>query len=82
MALGCQSTGALWKDAILQILRGLVDKVPNVRMVAATGLARIVPQGDTAVVQAQIRPALEKRMQEEDDYDCRQACALALEQIK
>jgi len=82
MALGSQSTGALWKDAILQILRGLVDKVPNVRMVAATGLARIVPEGDTALVQAQIRPALEKRMQEEDDYDCRQACALALEQIK
>lgn len=74
--------GPLWNDAIRQILRGLNDKVANVRMVAANGLARVVAEGEPAVVAAQIRPALEKRMQEDDDFDCRQACELALAQIK
>jgi hypothetical protein len=30
-------------------------------------------------VEAQIVPALEKRMAEEEDMDCRAACTLALE---
>jgi len=81
MAVTCKS-GQLWNDAILQILRGLSDKVANVRMVAARGLARIVEDGEDAVIQAQIRPALEKRAQEEDDLDCRQECQLALEKMK
>ena len=81
MAVTCKS-GQLWNDAILQILRGLSDKVANVRMVAARGLARIVVDGEDAVIQAQIRPALEKRAQEEDDLDCRQECQLALEKMK
>jgi hypothetical protein len=74
--------GPLWNDLTVQIMRGLNDKVANVRMVAATGLARVVTEGDPAVVQSQIRPALEKRMQEDDDHDCRQACELALAQVK
>lgn len=81
MATAC-ANGALWNDAVLQILRGLSDKVANVRMVSAKGLGRLAAEGDPAVVQAQIRPALEKRVAEEEDFDCRQACALALEQIK
>jgi serine/threonine-protein phosphatase 2A regulatory subunit A len=75
-------SGPLWNDAVLQVLRGLSDKVPNVRIVAAKGLSRIVKVGDSAVVQAQIRPALEKRIQEEDDEDCRLCCQLALDQLK
>jgi hypothetical protein len=75
-------TGPLWNDIILQILVGLNDKVANVRMVAAHGLTKVVTEGDPAMVQSQIRPALEKRIQEDDDHDCRQACALALAQIK
>jgi serine/threonine-protein phosphatase 2A regulatory subunit A len=75
-------TGPLWNDFVVQILRGLNDKVANVRMVAAHGLARVVTEGDPAMVQSQIRPALEKRMQEDDDHDCRQACELALAQVK
>jgi hypothetical protein len=73
---------ALRKDALLQILRSLTDKVANVRMVSALGLARIVPTAEPAFLQAQITPALEKLVQEEDDLDCRHACTLALEQIK
>jgi len=71
-------SGNLWNDSVLQILRGLTDKVANVRMVSATGLARIVEEGDPAIVQAQIIPALEKRNQEEEDDDCRQAYQDAL----
>lgn len=80
-AMECKS-GQLWQDALVQILRGLSDKVPNVRMVAAKGLIRMVVDGDAAIVQAQIRPALEKRIQEDDNNACRQACQEALEQIK
>ena len=63
------------------ILRGLTDKVANVRMVSAAGLARIVEEGDQAVVQAQIIPALEKRNQEEEDEDCRQVYQDALSKV-
>lgn len=81
-AMECQS-GPLWQEVLLQILRGLSDKVPNVRMVAAKGLAQIIPEGDPAVVETQIRPALEKRIHEEEtDFDCRQACQMALDLIK
>ena len=76
--------GTLWNDTVLQMLRGLVDRVANVRMVAAQGLAKVVTAEDpaqVAVVQAQILPALENRMAEEEDVDCRQACSDALEAI-
>jgi serine/threonine-protein phosphatase 2A regulatory subunit A len=75
------SGGTLWNDTILQILRGLQDKVANVRMVAAQGLTKVVIVEDpvqVAVVQAQIIPALEKQMAEEEDPDCRQACSEAI----
>jgi serine/threonine-protein phosphatase 2A regulatory subunit A len=82
MAFACQENALnLWNDTVLQILRGLTDKVANVRMVAAQGLTKIVGAEDAsqqAVVQAQIVPALEKRLSEEEDEDCRQACAEAL----
>jgi len=71
-------SGSLWNDCVLQILRGVTDRVANVRMVAAKGLARIVEEGDPAFVQAQIRPTLEKRSQEEDDEDCRREFSHAL----
>lgn len=76
--------GTLWNDTVLQLLRGLVDRVANVRMVAAHGLAKVVAAEDpaqVAIVQAQILPALESRMGEEEDVDCRQACSDALAAI-
>jgi serine/threonine-protein phosphatase 2A regulatory subunit A len=76
------NAGPLWEEVIAQILRGLTDKVPNVRTVAAKGFARIVVEGDPDVVQAQIRPALEKCLQEETDPDCMQACQAALDRLK
>eukprot|EP00934_Nitzschia_sp_Nitz4_P006563 Nitzschia sp. Nitz4//scaffold93_size78505//65297//67345//NITZ4_005428-RA/size78505-augustus-gene-0.46-mRNA-1//1//CDS//3329560312//6553//frame0 len=71
----------LWNDVVLQLLRGLTDKVANVRMIAAQGLTRVVTADDPqqqAVVQAQIVPALEKRMAEEQDPDSSQAMTEAL----
>jgi hypothetical protein len=59
-AAACEDSDALWNDVVLQILRGIVDKVPNVRMVVALGLAKIVEAagGDhQAVVEAHIIPA-------------------------
>jgi hypothetical protein len=52
-------------------------------MVAAQGLGRIL-QADTGdfMTVAQIQPAIEKRMAEEDDVDCRQACQEAMEKVK
>jgi serine/threonine-protein phosphatase 2A regulatory subunit A len=84
---GSNSSGTtLWNDVVLQMLRGLNDKVPNVRMVAALGIGHIIGAanhvGDTqqqAVIQAQITPAMEKRLQEEEDMDCRAAYVLALQ---
>lgn len=75
------SSGTLWNDVVLQLLRGIVDKVPNVRMIAAQGLAKVVLAEDPshqAVTRAQIVPALEKRMAEEEDEDCRAAFTEAL----
>lgn len=114
-AIQCQYGGELWNEVVLQIVqRGLVDKVPNVRMVSAKGLREIIratnesPKsgmtgemiegelgsggstgaGLTAVtddtigiLQTQIRPALERRVLEEEDVDVKHACQQALDQI-
>ena len=79
-ALECK-TGPLFEDVVVQILRGLSDKVPNVRMVSAMGLKKIIADGDANIVQSQIRPALEQRVQEDNDEDCRMACQDALDQM-
>lgn len=71
-------SGPVWREAVTQTLKGLVDKVPNVRMVAAKGLGRIIPDGEEEQVTSQIRPALQKQADEDSDDDCRQACRLAL----
>ena len=76
-------SGPWWREAVNQILLGLTqDKVANVRMVSAKGLIRIVPEGGSEHVQAQVVPALEMRAHGDPDVDCRNACARALEQIK
>ena len=86
-ALACQS-GPLWNEVMLQILRGLVDKVPNVRRIVANGLYRIIQAynehgyGDAAMMQTQVLPALQKSFNEETDVDCIPACQDALDQIK
>ena len=74
--------GELWQECLTLILRALQsDKVPNVRMAAALGLVKILSVADETAV-AQIRPALETRVAEDPDEDCRQACQTALETIQ
>jgi len=68
----------VWKEAVPVLLRGLEDSVPNVRMTSATGLGRMLECGDANMVQAQVRPALERQAQQDTDADCRHACAVAL----
>ena len=78
----------LWTEVLTQILRGLADRVPNVRTVTARGLSRILQchnddgNGDAAFIQTQIRPALEKCVTEETDAECRPASQMALDLIK
>lgn len=80
-AIECKD-GPLWNECVIQILRGLNDPVPNVRMVAARGLGDIARDGDESAVQAQLLPALQKRSEEEDDIDCKAAISYAMIQIK
>jgi serine/threonine-protein phosphatase 2A regulatory subunit A len=87
IALACES-GPLWNEVMIQILRGLDDKVPNVRRIVANGLCRIITAynehgyGDAAMMQTQVLPALQKCVNEETDVDCIPACQAALDQIK
>lgn len=74
-------SGPAWQEAVAQVSRGLADKVPNVRMVAARGMGRIVVDGDEDVVQREIIPSLKRSVEEETDEDCRNACTNALEAI-
>jgi serine/threonine-protein phosphatase 2A regulatory subunit A len=81
----------LWCDAVTHVQRGLQDKVANVRMVSARGLGSIVFAAHASEVEvlssqmrsliaSQVRPALEK-MREDEDWDCKQVCQTALDQI-
>jgi serine/threonine-protein phosphatase 2A regulatory subunit A len=81
----------LWCDAVAHVLRGLQDKVANVRMVSARGLGKIVFAAHTSelevlssqmrgLVASQVRPALEK-IRDDEDWDCRQIGQAALDQI-
>lgn len=83
-AVACADAN-LWNDVVLQLLRGVADKVPNVRMVAAEGLRDVVASADDpsqlAVVHAQIVPALEQRLAEEEDMDARAAVSEALQAV-
>jgi serine/threonine-protein phosphatase 2A regulatory subunit A len=74
-------SGPAWHEAVAQVTRGLTDKVPNVRMVAARGMGRIVVDGDEDFVQNEIIPSLKKCVEGETDEDCRNACTNALEAI-
>ncbi len=81
-AMACGDS-QLWNDLVSQLLRGVADKVPNVRMVAAHGLKGVLraveDPAQHAVVVTKVVPALEARLAEEPDIDCRQAFVDALE---
>jgi hypothetical protein len=71
IALACTEGMTLWNDAVVQLLWGITDKVPNVRMVAGNAFAMVMAvvedPSQRAVVESQIVPALEQRLAEETD---------------
>ena len=81
-ALACTEGMTLWNDVVVQLLRGITDKVPNVRMVAGNAFAMVMAvvedPSQRAVVESQIVPALEQRLAEETDLDVRDALTVAL----
>jgi hypothetical protein len=64
--------GNLFFQVIDQLLRGIVDKVANVRMVTAEGFFAIVTNGecDADVIASKVKPALEQALSNEEDTDC------------
>ena len=78
MAVSTKS-GQLFFQTVDQLLRGLQDRVPNVRMVAARGLLAVCTNdGDADVIGTNIRPAVESLLQRETDDDCRYFLTSAL----
>lgn len=70
--------GALQEELLRQVVRGLTDKVANVRMVSANGLPLVLNQGPIAQT---LKPHLEEMAQNDTDADVRHACQTALESI-
>lgn len=73
--LAIDNKGVLSKDLaeqiVDQLLRGLSDKVVNVRMVSARGLEEMIGSLDNGIWNAKVLPALEQRVLEDADEDCK-----------
>jgi len=66
--------GHLFFQVIDQLLRGILDKVANVRMVASKGLLIVIQDDacDQDVIASKVKPALDEAMSTEEDIDCQQ----------
>lgn len=70
---------ALLEAVLNQMIKSLNDRVANVRMVTARGLANLMKQCEEAVLVGKIRPALSQRVMEDEDEDCKYFAQLALD---
>jgi len=70
-------TPALLDEIVNQCLRGLDDRVANVRMVSARSLAAILKNCENG--NSRIRTALQARLSEDEDDDCRYFAKIALD---
>ena len=63
------------------MLKGLKDRVPNVRLIAARGLGLVTMSGqcDSGIMSSQVVPALNDCIAIETDQDCKYQCTQALE---
>jgi hypothetical protein len=70
----------LMKQIVATMLRGLKDKVPNVRLTAARGLGYVTISGqcDDATMNTVVIPALSECITTDPDWDCKFQCELAL----
>lgn len=71
----------LMKQIVSIMLKGIKDRVPNVRLVAARGLGLVSLSGqcDDATMSAQVVPVLSECLSTETDRDCKYQIQLALE---
>ena len=71
----------LMNQIVALMLKGIKDKVPNVRLIAARGLGLVMISGqcDDAIIKTQVTPVLSDTITDEPDLDCRYQCQLALE---
>jgi len=71
----------LMTQIVTLMLKGLKDRVANVRIIAARGLGFVTISGqcDESVMSTQIVPALTDCITTEVDLDCKYQCQLALE---
>lgn len=76
---GGNATPALLEEIIGRMLRALDDRVPNVRMVATRGLATASAFCEDAVLNSRIRPALNARVTDDEDEDCKYFAQVALD---
>ena len=73
-----EADGALQEELLRQVIRGLKDKVANVRMVTANGLHAVLNQ---PAIASACKPHLEDMVQGDSDVDVQHACQKALETI-
>ncbi|KAL3809359.1 hypothetical protein ACHAXA_002544 [Cyclostephanos tholiformis] len=71
----------LMKQIVSIMLKGIKDRVPNVRLVAARGLGLVSLSGhcDDITMNTQVVPVLSECMNTETDRDCKYQIQLALE---
>lgn len=69
----------LLESVVTFMLKGLSDPVANVRMVSARGLQGILEQCEDEMRLGIIEPALQERMEGDDDEDCKFFAQLALD---
>eukprot|EP00592_Proboscia_alata_P010835 CAMPEP_0194364970 /NCGR_PEP_ID=MMETSP0174-20130528/12917_1 /TAXON_ID=216777 /ORGANISM="Proboscia alata, Strain PI-D3" /LENGTH=686 /DNA_ID=CAMNT_0039139325 /DNA_START=108 /DNA_END=2168 /DNA_ORIENTATION=- len=68
----------LLEEIVTSLLKGLDDRVPNVRMVAVKGIGKAVAHCDEGVVSSKLKPVLDSRATDDDDEDCRHFALIAL----
>jgi len=76
----CENLQPQLLDVVVnQMIKSLKDRVANVRMLAAMGLAKMMKSCEDAVVVGKVKPALNERILEDDDDDCKYFSQLALD---
>jgi|EP00970_Alexandrium_tamarense_P013827 serine/threonine-protein phosphatase 2A regulatory subunit A len=71
----------LMEQIVNILLKGLKDRVANVRLISARGLGIVTISGqcDEAMMNGMVVPALTECVTTEEDIDCKYQCQLALE---
>lgn len=78
-SIGGSSAGrVLIDDVVDKLLRGLDDRVANVRMVAAKALADVSSECGDGLLNTRVKPALNARVDEDEDEDCKEYAKEAL----